>query len=230
MEGTRNEKIVIVLSAYVIGFTTAFIAFGIHNPSETQISDNSFNRSYAQPLSATEDIGTISSIEKNDEGLFAVTRGYSRLLSVKRGSQGATLIAATPTPGFHAAVIADALSKDAKFIYFCEQQTADAKECIAYVYSLADDSLHRVKVNGEAYAPSVESQTAVWTDDSKLALNNMLSNSPEKPWEFTVTQEATRDTVEPVASSNNTQIVPSEMPVDTQEESIPQEPEKLQLQ
>ena len=35
MEGTRNERVIMVMAAYVIGFTTAFIAFGLNQMEES---------------------------------------------------------------------------------------------------------------------------------------------------------------------------------------------------
>ncbi len=111
MEGSRNEKIVIVLSAYVIGFTTAFIAFGINNSYTPSVPEEDFSRSYVQPLSVKVAPQVISSIEENDEGFFAVIGGYKRMLSAKRSTLGANVIASNATSGFYTAVIANTLSK-----------------------------------------------------------------------------------------------------------------------
>ena len=36
LEGHRHEKVVLIITSYVIGFTTAFIAFGINQLLETE--------------------------------------------------------------------------------------------------------------------------------------------------------------------------------------------------
>lgn len=230
MEGSRNEKIVIVLSAYVIGFTTAFIAFGINNSYTPSVPEEDFSRSYVQPLSVKVAPQVISSIEENDEGFFAVIGGYKRMLSAKRSTLGANVIASNATSGFYTAIIANTLSKDAQFVYFCEQQKTDAKDCAAYVYSLADDSLHRVKVNGKSYDPIIEGHTALWNDDTTLVLNGITSTEAIKPWNFTMEVVKEAESAAPVVTAPATPSDSSEVTVESKPEIINVVDEKPILQ
>ncbi len=227
MEGTRNEKIIIVISAYIIGFTTSFIAFGLETPNQTEVPQSQEQHVHAQVEKFDASLETISSIETNDDGLFIVTDGYSRLLSAKRGSLGASLIASVPTPGFHTKIIAASLSKDLKFVYFCEQQIPDTQKCSPYVYSLLDDSSHVVKLNGAVFEQAIEGHTAVWTDNNLLVLNENLTSNPQKPWEFLAVEEAkTSPQEEPQAKP----IEPATLPAEHQSEVPTPTDAELQVQ
>jgi hypothetical protein len=217
MEGTRNEKIVIVLSAYIIGFSTAFIAFGVNSQYQQVQTQSEFQRAYVQVVAQEDKTQSIARIEKDGEGLFIVTEaGYKRLLSAKQSDQGASLIASIATPGFHAETISESLSFDNAYIYFCEQQTPDAKNCMPYVYSLEDDALHPVKVNGEVYNPSVAVHTAQWTEGGSLIIDGMESGNSNRPWEFTKVETVASETqdIAPEVDEETTEVplAPTEQP------------------
>ena len=152
------------------------------------------------------------------------------MLSVKRSTQGANVIASNATSGFYSTIVADTLSKNSQFVYFCEQQKSDAKDCAAYVYSLADDTLHRVKVNGKSYDPIIEGHTALWNDDTTLVLNGITSTDAIKPWNFTMEVVKEAESAAPVVVAPATPSDSSEVTIEAQPEIVNVVDEKPTLQ
>jgi hypothetical protein len=184
MIGTRHEKAVIVLTSYVIGFTTAFIAFGITNMEHN--GDMHHNYSTHKEQNEAHDFKkehhNISAIGTDDEGLFVTVGGYNRIISGKMPDLEANAIAALEGPGYayehHGAVV----SNDGWFAFYCEQPTEESKDCLPFVYSLFDDTIHTVVTESGAITLPVDSFTVSWSSDSLLKVNEFASKEEEKPW------------------------------------------------
>lgn len=186
MEGTRHEKVALVAIAYLIGFITAFIAFGvnkIHTGSETLVIRHDTSNAEIQ----TEAHNAITSVGLDEEGLFAVTSQRERLLSADRDILNASVISSTGEPGFYYSIIDAEASRNGQFAYFCEQLLEEAAECDPYVYELATDMLHPVRMDGELFKPNSNEHTSLWTEDSLLMLNGAVSSDPAQPWNLTST-------------------------------------------
>ena len=184
MEGNRHEKVAIVLSAYIIGFTTAFIGFGINDvyevaPTEMVVVESSKLNQIDKALTE-EDV--ITSVSLGDDGLYASTKENTFLLSAKKTSFGASLVATQETPGQHYAVEGAEVSRDGKFAYFCEQLSENNDTCDAYVYSLKENTLYKVSYDGVAYAPAIASHVSSWSEEGLLHVNKGVSISKNEPW------------------------------------------------
>lgn len=188
MEGTRHEKTAIMLAAYVIGFTTAFIAFGINrlsDPANMQIETTQSTSLYTEEKGADANAEEITNIGFNKDGLFAITSGYERLLSADKSVLGANISnSVQDTPGFYYSIVDAEASRNGKFVYFCEQISADADNCDPYVYSLQDDSVHPIKLDGEAYKALIAEHESAWSESNHLVLNKMTSVDNITPWVF----------------------------------------------
>lgn len=182
MEGTRHEKIAIIIAAYIIGFTTAFIAFGVNQPKNPieplQVTARNQQVDTKESLASN----VITSVGYSNEGLFAVTAGYERLLSAKASTLGASAIASGGTSGYYFKIIDAEASRDGRFVYFCEQLTQDSKTCDPYVYAIEDDSLHPVKADDVKYQSPVATHESAWSDANELVLNGMISSEKDSPW------------------------------------------------
>ena len=193
MEGTRHEKIAIIIASYVIGFTTAFIAFGINQPdSRMQVQIQGGQNNSAQQVSDND----ITSVGYGNDGLFVITSGYERLLSAKASTLGASAISSKGTSGYYYKIVDAEASRDGRFVYFCEQLTQDAETCDPYVYAVEDDSLHMVKADGSAYKSPVATHESAWSDDNDLVLNSMSSAVKDTPWLLSTPETPVETSVE----------------------------------
>jgi hypothetical protein len=179
MEGTRHEKAFLVITAYVIGFTTAFIAFAIPNMQSYDAVDA---LTFAPTVKSVSVSTPTLSVGKGEEGLYAITPTYQRLLSVDRSTLGANLIDSAPSSGYYYAIIDAEASRNGQFVYYCEQIDESDTTCDPYVYELATDSLHPVTVDGAQVKPVIADHTAAWTDTSELMIDDHISADPAQPW------------------------------------------------
>lgn len=187
MSGTRHEKIAIAVVSYVIGFTTAFIAFGVN-----KIDSNSKEGMYVEQATHKGELNAvektvITDVNQNDEGLFAVTSWYERLLAANR--QSANVIAGAVAPGFYYNVVGAQASKNGQYIYYCEQLSKEAATCDPYVYELESDVLYPVKKNGVLVRPDVSKHVSSWTNEDRLLLNGSISLDASSPWNLREGQE-----------------------------------------
>ena len=197
MIGTRHEKIAIALAAYVIGFTTAFIAFGINNMDreehmhEWKAREHFENSKHAVNYKSAD--ANISGIFTDDSGLYVTVGGYKRILSAKQNTLATSVVQSTPTPGFHVAIQQQQVSPDGWYAFYCEQLEVNATTCDPYVYSLFDDTVYKVTTNDVADSVAIENLSVSWTSDNRLVVNNSDAKNAGQPWKLedqTVTAEA----------------------------------------
>ena len=177
----KHEKAIIMLAAYVIGFTTAYISFGIGNDIEQK-------NDYIAVYSVVDEVATDNSIEVNESesstleetesGLMFKKGDYERLVTVNK----AALIAS----GFNAedygyvSLVDYKISPDKKYVYYCEQETQD-DYCSPYVYSPTLDVIYPVSFV-EGNKVDLLEYSAEWRDDGVLVISGDSSSDPESPW------------------------------------------------
>lgn len=187
MENSRHERAIIVAASYVIGFTSAFIAFGANQTDTTTknlniISNHDSNYQTAAVVTAPTR-SYEASVRIESDGLVVVTDDKERLLSARKSSPHlASVITSAAQPGLAVKVIEAELSRDSEYVYFCEQLTDDAENCSAYIYSIDEDVLHPVVVAGEDYEPNISSHTSAWSPNGYLNIGGYMSASIETPW------------------------------------------------
>ncbi len=210
MEGHRHEKVAIVICAYIIGFTTAFIGFGVNSLQKKEVP-------YVPvQANATKEIqkNVVTSISFGDDGLYAVTPAGNILLSVNKSALEASVIGATRNSGYYFAIVDAEASRDGKFVYFCEQLMENDTTCDPYVYDLQGDILHKVSQNGEAISSDVKTHASAWDENGMLSLNGNQSVSNAKPWELAVAQN------EVMATEENSAEAPDQDPVQSEEVQV----------
>lgn len=200
MEGKRHEKVVIVISSYIIGFTTAFIGFGVTAIQTADVPLTSYipQESNVEATAVTPiQKNVITSISFGTDGLYAVTPAGNILLSVNKKVQEASVIGATRNSGYYFEIVDAEASRDGKFAYFCEQLMESDTTCDPYVYDLQGDLLHKVKENGSPVNSTVKDHASSWDENGLLSLNGSNSTDAAKPWELqkvAVTTTATQGT------------------------------------
>jgi len=166
MEGSRNERVAILLASYVIGFITAYIAFGVIQ-LETEIK---FVEIPAQQHAAAVVESTVQSADvqvmMSDTGLILTIDGEETLLSLT--SHDAT--ADTFVDGIHADVPQFSLSPDLTQVYYCESPSIEAESCRPYVYSITDEIVYPVLVAGKRVAFDSTKNNIQWAEDSTMLI------------------------------------------------------------
>jgi len=189
MEGTRHEKVVLIIAAYLIGFTTAFIAFGVAKMNAGQpvfvVSEK-----FTQPLQTEAKVNKLSaSVALNEEGLYVVTEEKERIIAANRKALEDEASLGAAVPGYYYNVIDAETSRDGRFAYYCEQLTEDAANCDPYVYSILTDKIHRVKLDGQTFYPIIENHESMWTGNSTLMVNDAVSADEDMPWQLSSVEE-----------------------------------------
>lgn len=216
MEGHRHEKVAIIICAYIIGFSTAFIGFGVNALQNTEVQKKSMTAEVvkvAEVPKADIQKNVITSISFGGDGLYAVTPAGNILLSVNKSALEASVIGATRNSGYYFAIVDAEASRDGKFAYFCEQLMENDTTCDPFVYDLQGDILHKVLKDGNAITLDVKSHASSWNETGFLTTNGAMSISAEKPWQL--------------AEVQNQQ---SEEPEITTEEAQSQDPEAEEMQ
>ncbi len=160
MEGSRHERVALVVATYVIGFVTAFIAFGV-----TQLED-SVTFVYVPQAAQTAAIAdampaATASVDSpvvslRPEGLYLVRGAEEGLISAVTAEGG--------DDGLAVAITQYELSPDGSFVYFCEQSVASIDACVPFIYSLSNDVVIPVTQAGERVAFLTSAQELVWNE------------------------------------------------------------------
>ena len=136
----RHERAIVLVLAYVIGFTTAFIAFGVASDSATTgVAYNAASTQNAaavmtavpKPLITTDDVGL------DDRGLYVVRDGEEYFASLRLPTD------VEPKTGYHVSVDYLSLSNDGRLLYYCAQESFDQEGCTEFVYEVANHSIRR---------------------------------------------------------------------------------------
>jgi hypothetical protein len=215
MTGTRHERVGIAIAAYIIGFTTAFIAFGVnkmhHESHIPRHSDQNYKPALEAKVVSAETFKkvhkSIDAINYDDEGLSASVGGYNRIISAKLSEQAASAASAdTEAPGFHYDIHGALVSTDKWFAFFCEQKQQTDTDCVPYIYSLYDDSVHSVRVNGEKTQIKIADLSVVWNEQNQLSLQGLVSDDTKKPWMFIKSETALSENKDDVTKNETADI------------------------
>lgn len=168
MEGTRNERVAILLTSYVIGFVTAYIAFGV-----VQL-ENSMEFAQMPPQNMASVITARQPVEKAETFIAVDTEGLIIIKNNKRTLLSATGDTSTSdffTDGQHVTITDYSLSPDKAHVYFCELPAQDSDSCRPYIYSVADDIVYPFLINGERVAFEAKDQEVSWSENNELIVH-----------------------------------------------------------
>jgi hypothetical protein len=178
----RNESVGILVLAYVIGFTTAFIAFGL-NHNATYSSENVNQKpivlkDYVPAQTANDIEQSASAVLFNQDGLFAKVGDEEKIIS------GVLSDGIEPGPGFHVDVPFYEISPSGKFIYYCELEIAEDDTCHEYIYEVSSNSINLIKVNGEMQFGTSTASKFSWLANDFAEYDGFNSVSSDEPWLF----------------------------------------------
>ncbi|MDC1205281.1 hypothetical protein N8083_00330 [Candidatus Pacebacteria bacterium] len=178
----RHEKVVLIVLSYIIGFTTAYIGFGLSN-----IDTPAYNRyigsdlaSFSASTKAQEAYaGEPLSVIMNDRGMFVTQNGEEIVVS---GKLQEGIVAGQ---GFHVAIPFYKVSPTGAYVYYCEQETAQPDSCQEYIYVVAEHSSHPLQISSNKLsASSHASGNFAWTDTDIATYDAFISESQSKPWKL----------------------------------------------
>jgi len=185
MEGTRHEKVALVVVAYIIGAVTVFIG------------SSSNNQIPAEPVSVVSSDQVASVIAttpavRNQPVQSSIARYADRVLTVTTPTGERTLSFSVEDPqtipeqfleqGAHVGNLIFHPSITDEFIFFCEEKVLNADTCNPFVYDVLADVIHPLRLNGERITLLVSAANqASWTSN-RLTVGNESSTDPLRPW------------------------------------------------
>ncbi len=182
MEGTRNERVLIMTVTYVIGFVTAFILFGVN-----QIFDNSSNNYAAvytvnYPQDLKEELAPSKATAVTSDVSFAYTGGKlvvntaagELLLSYNPLVSGLPIFEDQFGQGMHYNDIRAIASDSKSHIYFCEQQSPEADFCASYLYDVKKSLIRPLLLDGTPVTLSNANSDSVYWSGDNLIINGQI--------------------------------------------------------
>lgn len=177
----KNERASIVALSYVIGFTTAFIAYAAvvevplyQSPAIMANVSQSASVADAAAASPVSEAPVSGSIMETVEGVEVTKDGVTRLIAVKRSFQ--------PDfgPDAYDRLLKASNSRDGQFTFFCVTSASDS--CQASIYSWEQNGIFPIRVNGEKVAYEANELNVAWASDNRLQFNSAVSVNSATPW------------------------------------------------
>jgi hypothetical protein len=199
IEGTKHEKAVLVILSYVVGFTAGFIVFGLTQApalqsvtvapvAETPVPTEVVTEVEAEDMMETPEAPDMSQQVLYQNGrLMANVNGASVLLSAQMQTVDAETAKAFANQGVHEDIPQYLASDDGNFIYYCEQHAGE-DTCINFIYSVSDQMIQYVTVDGVKFRSTpADAKSAMW-DGSSLVIGSARSIAVATPWKLTNAQ------------------------------------------
>lgn len=169
----KQQQALIIVLSYVIGFSTAFIAFNLTDVQEksNNAKNGPISNSSAETNHKIEKVVTDTKVKTmiNNEGLFVVHDGKERIISAKANSSDDL------GDGYHKDVSASMVSPDGSYVYYCAEAGSDDESCSCFIYSLADDAVYKIIIDGKQLVTSKkESLFVSWLPDNSLKISDQL--------------------------------------------------------
>ena len=203
IEGTPNERALLVVFAYVAGFTASFILFGNVGSESRIITTTSIPATPTQTATVLDSVpvadapsapatpsAQVSTVEVRYEnnGLYVFTEAeFPILLSKEAAAAGVVYDTETPltdTQGFHTAIPHYEFIEAFDHVFFCEQH-ASTGECTPFLYDLNTQTLHVFQtVDGPFTVTTNEARLVTVTSAGSYVLGQYRSAQPNRPWEM----------------------------------------------
>ena len=161
MENSRNERIYLVIASYIIGFVTAFIAFGLTQDSAsiTKVVTDKPAKSVTSQVVATAEAAPIQ-LSATERGLEFIHNGDRLILTAN--AQNFDSDSTADAPGFHQSLIKFELSPDGTMVYFCDVPVSSDALCRPYVFVIAETTVYPVTVDGERLLLDASEHSIQW--------------------------------------------------------------------
>lgn len=131
----RHERAIIVTLAYVIGFTSAFIAYGVQPVTDLQPTNKDVQNAAGIVTAVPERLITQDDVVLDSRGLFVIRDGEEYPVSAQLRAD------VEAGPGYHVSIDSISLVNNGRFLYYCAQETFEEIGCTSYVYDVAKHSV-----------------------------------------------------------------------------------------
>lgn len=168
-----HSKAIIVGLAYLIGFTTAYIAFELNDVKYKHAGNYSYvhTNKVIQQASA---YGVTRAVV-NEEGLFVVNDEGERIISAASSKTDLDF-------GFHRKIVANSMTKDQTMLHYCANMD-DTEDCYHFVYVVSKDMVYPVRgSDGFIVTTDEEAKDALWLPNNTLQISDMSPVDPSTPW------------------------------------------------
>lgn len=166
--GTRHEKVGLIALSYAIGFTTAYIAFGL-----TGGNLPTYNLEQSR---LTASLSTVSH-ELDASGLYVNAAGERSLISINH--REVPDLDDTPLQGVHETVSGLAWSTDRRYLYFCEHQP-NREGCVPFIYNPTKNYIYPVII--EATGANAAPVAGLTWQGNMLGNDTYVSIDQSTPW------------------------------------------------
>ena len=199
LEGTKHEKAVLVVLAYIIGLTSGFIGFGVNNYYQDNLKSDKLETKQQAPQSAPvlgtsdqagyvpptehppEEEGFSESVVYIDGQLTALTDEGHMVLSVHIDKLGEVIPEPLEIQGHHTQPPIYLASPEGKYVYFCEQHLGE-DSCTNLLFDAEAVSIQYLQVEDKKFVtPVSQAATAYWAVDG-LHIGEFISESISSPW------------------------------------------------
>lgn len=193
LEGTKHEKAVLVVLAYIIGLTSGFIGFGITQGLATQTIEvtatpefipDGYTSPDTPPPSEEAAAPASEEVARYEDGkLYAYVHGDRFVLSLSSEVMPVENVEGFATQGIHKKIPTYSTSADGRFVHFCEQQT-DADECTHFIFDADENVIQPVSFDGKKFITSIsDALTAAWQGDT-ITIGLYSSAAVATPWKL----------------------------------------------
>ena len=200
LDGTKHEKAVLVVLAYIIGITSGFIAFGISNIYQNPDKKLQYNTEMSLSLPDVsmvelENLGATPEVEGSkrqseiegdsvyyrDGQLSIPTKDGAIVLSVHVDMLGDSVPETLVVQGHHIQPPVFLASPEGRYVYFCEQHIG-SKDCINLLFDKEAVTIQYVRVENKALiTPASMAASAFWAVNG-LNIGDYASESSDEPW------------------------------------------------
>lgn len=168
----NHESALLVVLAYIIGFTTAFIMFVLASDGKSKDINRVVESGSDLVLG---DNAKVVELMQTSEGLFVKVDGKERIINARTDDTEAE-------PGFHIDLVAASVSPDGKYVHYCAEMALAADSCQNFVYSMLEDATYVVKSDDvPVKSPSAEAANSFWSDASMLHIG-ASTTGPGSRW------------------------------------------------
>ncbi len=193
LEGTKHEKAVLVVLAYIIGLTSGFIGFGVTqslttNTMEVAVAPEFIPEGYTGPDTPppSDELApaTTEEIARYEDGkLYAYVHGDRFVLSLSNDIMPVENVEGFATQGIHEKIPTYSVSDDGRFVHFCEQHT-EADECTHFIFDAEANVIQPVSYEGKNFITSIsDALTAAWNGDT-ITIGTYSSAAAITPWKL----------------------------------------------
>jgi len=193
MEGTKHEKVVLVVLAYIIGFTSGLIAFGINQSvflgadgQDSELKYDVQKISTDESFNDTEHSDNTEIVTYKDGYLRVISGDNNFLLSIDKNLVDEESLDSFTEQGLHTAIPFFVASPDNRYVYFCEQHSID-DSCMSFVFDSKSSVIQFVNNNGQKLSTTAAvARGAHWGDDGMLIIGDFSSLTIDTPWKVAI--------------------------------------------